>query len=172
MTGARVVAALVASLLVFGTAFAARIPVTFTGQEATLRLSWRVDGVVIEECRTRTEAELEAMPVHMRNPEACIGELAPFSLSVSVDGGTVLSETLVPGGARGDRPVFVFDEIRVPPGSRRLSVDFRAVTPDGASDTEAVRAYEWEGELDLEQGEVALVTIDESGVMEVRRSSR
>jgi len=171
VTRTRLMAALVAGLLVVGTAFAARVPMTLGGTEATLRFSWRVDGVVVEECRTRTAAELEAMPVHMRSPEACIGDLATFDLRVEVNGDAMLAETLIPGGARGDRPVFVFEEITVPPGSHRVSVEFQARTPEGFPESGDIVAYRWEGDLDLNVGDVALVTISESGVMEVRRSS-
>jgi hypothetical protein len=42
-----------------------------TDQHALLRLSWRMRGERLENCRDRTPAELEALPVHMRTPRIC-----------------------------------------------------------------------------------------------------
>src|SRR5690606_15072501 len=92
--------------------------------DAVLRLSWRVRGIRIQECRTLTPEELDALPPHMRRPEVCEGRIAPYRLRVRVDC-RVLADTLVhAAGAREDRPVYVFREFRVVPGVHRVDLRF------------------------------------------------
>jgi len=92
--------------------------------DAVLRLSWRVRGIRVQECRTLTPEQLEKLPPHMRRPEVCEGRIAPYRLHVRVDG-RVLQDTLVhAAGAREDRPVYVFREFRVAPGVHRVALLF------------------------------------------------
>ncbi|MEJ2204013.1 MAG: hypothetical protein P8170_07875, partial [Gemmatimonadota bacterium] len=110
-------AILAGGLSVVAISAASRLPVSFGGDhDALLRLSWRVDGISMEECRTLTEEELANLPTHMRNPKACIGRIAPYRLQVGIDGALVVSDTVYPAGARGDRPVFVLRDVPVDPG--------------------------------------------------------
>ena len=93
-------------------------------EDAVLRLSWRVRGIRVRECRTLTPDELDALPPHMRRPEVCEGRIAPYRLRVRVDG-RVLTDTLVhAAGAREDRPLYVFREFRVMPGVHRVDLRF------------------------------------------------
>lgn len=100
--------------------------------DGLLRLSWRAVGRRVEECRAPTATELEALPPHMRPERICEGRLEPFDLTVRIDGETVIEREVRPAGAREDRPTYVFDEVRLAPGSHRLEVVF-AEAPGGAS---------------------------------------
>ena len=164
--GVRVVLAAAAAVaLTLAISAGSRIPVTFSEpDDALLRLSWRTRGITTEECRTLPQEELERLPVHMRNPQACIGLIAPYALTVSVDGTLLATDTVRPPGARGDRPLNVLREFPLPPGEHQVEVRFRAVFPEGVEPPdEGLRELSWEGSLRLGGRDVALVTLDEAG---------
>lgn len=93
-------------------------------QSALLRLSWRAVGERVEECRRPGPEELAALPRHMRRAEICEGRLAPFRLSVALDGEPVYVGLIHASGAREDRPTYVYRQFDVEPGTHRLSVEF------------------------------------------------
>ncbi|HEX7091319.1 MAG TPA: hypothetical protein VF192_14350 [Longimicrobiales bacterium] len=119
------VAVVVTGMALAALAALSRAPYREPGaDEAVLRLSWRVRGIRVQECRSLTPEELAALPPHMRRPEVCEGRIAPYRLRVRVDG-RVLADTLVhAAGAREDRPVYVFREFRVLPGVHRVDLRF------------------------------------------------
>lgn len=172
----RVVAGvIVAVLFTLGIAAGSRVPVTFSASdEALLRLSWRMRGITAEECRTLSDEELERLPVHMRNPRACIGVIAPYALTLSVDGVVLAADTVRPPGARGDRPLNVLREYPLEPGEHRIALRFHAVLPDGVEvPDEGIGELAWEGLVRLSGRDVALVTLDEAGrALEVRGGGR
>ncbi len=153
-----------AAALAAGTAWTSRVPVTLDeGDYAHVRLSWRVDGVTLEACRELSPEELERLPVHMRNPQACVGTKAPFELRARL-GEREVMDTIRPAGARGDRPISVFRELRLPPGAVEVDVTFDALLPDTAArPADAAAHYRWNAVVELEPGEVALLTVDEDG---------
>lgn len=156
-------AAVLAVTVVVATAGLSRLPVTFAeGNQALIRLSWRMDGVTTEACRERTEEELERLPVHMRNPEACIGDIAPYRIRVTLDGRQVVRDTVRPAGARGDRPVYVFSDLPVEPGPHQVSVRVVALLPEGGEVGEGITSLAWDGTAVLEPREVGLITLDEN----------
>lgn len=117
--------ALVAAAVTLGTAALSRLPYDAApGDDALLRLSWRARGEQVRECRRLSAAELEAQPVHMRRTEVCEARSLPYHLRVRLDGRAVLDDTLYAGGARGDRPIYVFREVPLPAGAHRLQVEF------------------------------------------------
>ncbi len=94
---------------------------------AELRLAWRARVPLVEECRRLSEAEQAELPVHMRRDVVCEGRVASYRLEVTVDG-TVLHRAVVSGaGARGDRPIYVFESLSLAPGAREIAVDFTRV---------------------------------------------
>lgn len=173
--GMRVVMAAVAVALTLGISAGSRVPVTFSEpDDALLRLSWRMRGITAEECRTLSEEELERLPVHMRNTQACIGVIASYALTVSVGGTLLATDTVRPPGARGDRPLNVLREFPLPPGEHRVEVRFRAVLPEGVEPPdEGLRELSWVGSLRLGGRDVALVTLNEAGRrLELRTAGR
>lgn len=157
------------------TAWGSRVPVTFAqDDEALLRLSWRMEGITTEACRTLSDEELARLPVHMRNPRACIGVIAAYELRVRAGDALLVQDTVRPPGARGDRPLNVLQEFPLAPGEHAVSVEFRALLPEGAEAPEdGIAELAWEGRLHLEPLDVALVTLDLSGTrLELRESPR
>ena len=120
----------IVAILVIGAA--TRVPWTATpADRALLRLSWRAESETMEECRSLTEEELAELPVHMRTPEVCERRAVPYLLKVDIDGRTFLDDTLHGSGAREDRPVHVFREFALRPGTHAVEVEFLAI---GAED--------------------------------------
>lgn len=123
----------------FGLAALARAPLTaYPDETPVLRLAWSVRPERIEHCRTLTDAELADVPAHMRQRVQCEGRSANYRLVALVDGGVRLDTVVTGGGARNDRPVYVFRELGVPAGHHQLTVRFeREPVPGvelGASD--------------------------------------
>ncbi len=168
--GTRLAAATLAGGATLALAALSRVPLPAPETpEALIRLSWRVLGERVEECTRLTPEELERLPAHMRREEVCEGRVSPYRLEVRLDGRAVRSEVVRASGAREDRPIYVFEELRVPPGAHEVDVRFTrepvpgarpdslraARRPEAAPDSLAFRA-----ELALESGEIALVTYD------------
>lgn len=167
MSGAvrRVVGAAVAVVVVGLVAAAGRAPWSAgEAERRVLRLSWRMAAPRVEVCREPSAEELEELPVHMRREEVCEGRVLPYRLRVVVDGEVRAEEELRPAGAREDRPLYVFHELDLRPGSRRIAVSFERDTlpddlPGGSADERSPpRRLDFRRTLRLEAGEVALVT--------------
>lgn len=105
---------------------------------AMLRLSWSARPERIEQCRRLSDAELAALPQHMRLRWECEGRFARYLLSVSVDGRVLAADTVRGSGLRNDRPIHLFREYAVAPGERHMTVSLRRidaeVRPDSAAD--------------------------------------
>ena len=158
---------LVALALALGLVLGSSLPYTDTpSDDAIIRLSWRAVGDPIAECREPSEAELAALPPHMRRRKICEARLSAFRLSVSIDGALVLAEEVRPEGARGDRPAYVFHEFVVAPGVHQLAIRFEA-QPDGRAPVP--HALTLGERVVLEPREICLVTFDpETGRLDLR----
>ena len=169
-TTGRVLGTLVAIGLTALTAALSQVPMDFSGDDhGILRLSWRNDGVTVEACRTRSEEELSNLPIHMRNPTACIGQIASYRLRVEVDGSVVVDDTLRPAGARGDRPVYVLEELPMEPGTYEVGVHYDALLPTDLTGPPGIVSLSWTGTFSPEPGDVMLVTLDEDSQVLVSR---
>lgn len=158
-------AGLLAVAVTVAVAALGRLPVTLDGgDDALVRLSWRLRGSEVERaCRRPTPEELEELPAHMRNPDACVGRLDPYRLRVLVDGDTVVDEIVRAAGARQDRPIYVFREVSVAPGRHELEVSFRQdelEDEDDHDEDDEPLALHLEAPVDLVPREVLLVTWD------------
>ena len=167
MPSARIVGARAAStgvtvfmLLVLGGL--SQWPISDSSDEAVIRLSWRTAPVRIEECRTLTEDELSRIAPHMRRPEECTGGFADYELRLEVDGDIIQFDTLQPSGLRQDRPVYVFSDYLVDPGTYEISVTFSALVPVGMVEGAAAPLH-WDGVFALEPAEIGLLTLDPTG---------
>jgi len=124
-----------------------QVPYDATSEaDGLVRLAWRTRGTRVEECRRLTAAELERLPVHMRQVELCEGRILPHRLVVVLDGRTVVDEAVYPSGARADRPLYVYHEFPVKPGWHELDIAFTRdpVPADTAGETERERLGERE----------------------------
>lgn len=166
----RVAAVILGSLLAVGVAVLTRAPVQFAdGGDALIRLSWRLEGVTVEECQELSAEELADLPIHMRNPQACIGQIADYELSVRLSGSEVLLDTLEPGGARGDRPIYVLADLPVAAGPHDVAVRFSALVSEAYAG-EGPTEFTWTGIVEPGSGDIVLITLDESGTALVNRS--
>jgi hypothetical protein len=130
-----VVAALCAPALVLAIAALSRVPYAANPRDdAMLRLSWRARSERIETCRTLSDSALAALPAHMRQRVVCTGDAAPYRLRVVLDGASQIDEVVRAGDVRRTRPLFVFGETAVAPGSHHVVIDFARA--DGARPAE------------------------------------
>lgn len=156
--GKWIVGGLVAVALTLGVAWVSQAPYPVEPDDsAVVRLAWRARGEWVEECRTQTPEELAKLPIHMRREEVCEGRVVPFGLGVEIDERLALADTIHGAGARGDRPIYVFREIRIEPGTHALEVRFAPIRAgDGDEAAEPLRRT-----IRLAPREVALVTYDD-----------
>lgn len=144
-----------------------RIPVALGDPDlGQIRLSWRLAGEVVEVCRERTAEELERLPAHMRTATACEGRGTPWLLVVELDGTETVRRIVEPRGARGDRPVAVIEELAVEAGAHQVELRFGPTDPGAVSD-----AITYDDLVELESGEVALITLDREARRLVRARS-
>jgi hypothetical protein len=159
----------VAAVILLG--FLTRAPLAGRDADrAALVLTWRLRGEEVVVCRRPTEADLADLPVHMRNPDACVGDIPPFALDVIVNGEPLVSRAVRPAGVRGDRPLYVYEELWLEPGRHELTVSFRS--QDGAGPGGATGALRLTTSVDLAPGQVLLVTRSAAGDLEVRAPER
>jgi hypothetical protein len=107
---------------------------------AELRLAWRARVPLVEECRRLSEEEQAELPVHMRREVVCEGRVASYRLEVSVDGSVRYRATVSGAGARGDRPIYVFESLALAPGSREIVVAFDRLGEAADSTVQSSRA--------------------------------
>lgn len=151
-------------------AFCSSLPLGWSdGEMALLQLSWRLRGEETGECLRPTPEQLAELPPHMQNPDACVGGLPPYDLRLRVDGAEVLQERLVGGGARGDRPLTVYERIPIAPGRREIQVEFRR-GQDAPEGTPTAVSLTLEVQARLDGGEVGLISRNPAtGRLELRR---
>jgi hypothetical protein len=139
--------------------------------DGILRLSWRMRAPDTgTACRPRTQAELDALPVHMRTPEVCDTQSAVWDLVVRVDSLTADTTRIFQGGARRDRPFFVFRELHLAPGTHHVQLSFGPEKRQTADESAVPLVFD--SVLSIGSGEVALVTLErERSSFVVRRSA-
>ncbi len=144
-----------------------------TGRDGVVRLSWRARGERVEQCRPLSEEERAQLPPHMRLPEVCEGKIAPYVLSLELDGALALLDTIRATGARGDRPLYVFHDVPVAPGSQEVRVRFvrqLEVSDESPGPATAPIELELETSINVAPGAIALITLDPaSGALILRQ---
>jgi hypothetical protein len=131
--------------------------------DALLRFSWRMSASAREQCRPRTQQELDALPVHMRTPDICTTDRADYLLITRVGDAAPDTTPLLRGGVKGDRPLFVLEEMRMAPGEARVSV---AVQRRNAGGVETIAQIDTT--IAFVAGGVRLVTMNGGGILVVR----
>lgn len=169
MTGraARAAGALfAAALLTLPIIALSRLPYSPAGGDAAvLRLSWRMNITAREQCRPRTQQELDALPVHMRTPEVCTRDAADYFLITRIGTAALDTVQLIRGGVKGDRPLFVQRETPVESGTHAVVVELQRVNGDSVRHA----LLRLDTVIDFEAGAVRLVTTDrESATLTVR----
>jgi hypothetical protein len=126
-------------------------------------------------CESLSPEELASLPAHMRLEKRCRDQILPYRLRLAIDGEERLNRVYRPSGASGDRPVFVHEELALPPSRVRVRVVFAPdpaalasakLAPDDrkALDEAFARSVSYELDRDVTAGigEVVLVGLDES----------
>jgi hypothetical protein len=112
----------------------------------------------------------------MQVPEVCETRATPYLLRVTIDGSEAVSDTVHGAGAREDRPITIFREIPLTAGSHAVHVSFAPLAADDDAEETGEEdkveaggiALEYAATIDLEEREVALVTVDPGGRALVR----
>jgi ferredoxin len=110
-----------------------RTPLGHVGSVGVLRLAWRLLGEKLLTCRDLSPAELAAKPLHMRQPRECTEQPLRYRLVLSLDGATRLDRVVAPAGARGDRPLYVHEDVSLPAGAYQIAVTFTPILPEAAT---------------------------------------
>ena len=127
MTGLRrTIGVVVALASLTAVAALSRVPYrTHDGERALLRLSWRMRGERIEQCRRATPAELANVPQHMRREVICEGaRIAAYRLRVVVDGRSLANSIVAGSGVVGDRPIYLLRDFELRPGTHHVQLSF------------------------------------------------
>lgn len=120
-----------------------------------LRLSWKTVG---EKLRVARAQQDQNVPEHMRLPgdsQAFTETIRPYRLQLHVDGRSYLDRVIRGAGFRHDRPLSVFEEVRLSPGPHAVRVAFVPEPAEGATWKPM-----WEGTVEVGAGEVRLFRLD------------
>lgn len=178
---ARIPGLVVVVVALLGLRWMSDVPVsTSAGDEAVLRVAFRLRPERVEVCRDRTPDELAGVPMHMRQLQLCVGQSATYRLEVRRDDAVLVDEVVHGGGLRRDRPIYVSREWLVPPGVADVEVRLSREEPQAREDTlhreQATRGVEplaFEEHLVFAPRKVVLVTYDEERrVLDVKGAAR
>lgn len=104
---------------------------------AVLSLSFSHGGA--RDCRPLTEEELAKLPSNMRRREVCDRTRAHVRVALEIDGRTVLSRTIPPGGLAGDGPARIYERFPLVAGAHSIVVRMADTGRDEGFDHEAAR---------------------------------
>ncbi len=136
---------------------------------AELRLAWRFRSTLVDQCRRLSASELANLPAHMRRELSCERRLTPYRLVVQLGSVTVVADTVRPRGARADRPLSFYRDLRVAPGALALSIRFAPLLPESAAVASRPPTLALDTALVVAPHRVVLVTLDEArGTLIVR----
>jgi hypothetical protein len=134
---------------------------------AVLRVAFKHVAAFEEAAPARSAEELARLPRHMRPtaPEgARTGRRVDTTLTVVVDGRTLLDRRYRPGGLRHDGPTFGYEELAVSPGRRTVEV----VLADAPAAGRTPRRWQLRQELDIRPGQAPLVELSEASGLTLR----
>jgi hypothetical protein len=133
---------------------------------ALLGIAVRTMAGTVQDCRALSEAEIAALPQHMRRKEICETRAAPYRLEVSIDGETRLDRVYRPAGIHGDRPITVDERIGVTAGSHAVSIRFAPVDP---ASTDQLPVFTFAQDVDLAEGRIRVARLEgTTGGFEIR----
>jgi hypothetical protein len=133
---------------------------------AILGVAVRTMAGTVEDCRTLSEDELAALPLHMRRKEVCETHAVPYRLQVSIDGEMRLDRVYKAAGFHGDRPITVDERIGVAAGAHDVSIRF---APARAEEDGDLPVFTFEQSVRLEEGRIRIARLEGvTGPFEIR----
>lgn len=124
---------------------------------AVLRVAVRTTAGTSLRCRRLDDAELAALPPHMRRAEVCETRATPYRLRVTVNDARRLDRVYRAAGLRGDRPLTIDEAFAMTPGRHRVRVRLAPTEGEGAS---GPPAYTFDAPVELPEGRVRLLALD------------
>lgn len=152
------------SLLLLLMAWVAQAPWGAPPRQSLLRLSWRTLGEEIKIPR----AQDANLPAHMKLPEADAFDvrIRPYRLLLVVDGVPCLERRIESPGMRHDRPLSVFEEVVVTPGSHAVVLTFRPEDVPGAAPPRPTSPLE--KTLSFAPGRIVQIGMDTYGAWQLK----
>jgi hypothetical protein len=116
-------AAAFSAVVLLAISWASLAPLEVAGSDdAMIRISLGARPERIEICTRQTDEELARLAPQMRQTVICEGTTARYRLEVRRNDTLLHSQVERGGGLRNDRPLYVFQVLRVPPGPTALAV--------------------------------------------------
>lgn len=133
---------------------------------ALLGIAVRTMAGTVQDCRTLSEEELAALPLHMRRKEVCETHGVPYRLEVRVDGEMRLERVYKAAGIHGDRPITVDERIGMEAGSHDVSIRFSPAKADASG---KLPVFTFEQSVALEEGRIRVARLEGlTGPFEIR----
>lgn len=124
------------------------------GGNAIISLTFSHAGQRLEECRKRSQEELNKLPPNMRKPSDCPRERHPVDVLFSADDQVLFDQSLLPSGFWRDGESTVYYRMELPAGSHELFI--------GMSDSGRADGFDYTGgtALTLTEGQHVVVEFD------------
>lgn len=90
-----------------------------------IKISMRLSGQLIGECKTLSEEELSRLPANMRNSLVCPRERSSVELMLAIDGEKAFHQTIEPAGFRKDGRSNLYHRFKIPAGNHELIVKLK-----------------------------------------------
>ena len=87
---------------------------------ALVKVSLQHAGQRKEACRERSAEELAKLAPNMRTASVCPRERVPVAIEISLDGQTIVSESVPPSGLAKDGSSTLYKRVEVPAGEHRV----------------------------------------------------
>ncbi len=161
----RLAAAGLTAAMLLAVAGASQLRLGHTPAHGAVRLAWRLPGQSWQDCRPLSAAEQASLPAHMRQTQDCRTVYLDYRLRVWLDGALVVDRRVSPPGARGDRPLYVEQDLPASPGTHRVGVEFVPVSDPKGTGARLVLQQE----VEVQPGRARLVYYkDGLGALQVR----
>ena len=157
------VPALFSVLLLTVLALGSSAPLSKNAETAVLRLAWRFANAKVSLCHELTDQQLKKTAAHMRQAQVCKNYFLPYKLRVKVDGALMLEKTFSHTGMRSDRPLFVFEDLKVEPKSSLLEIDFSPteVSEQGLEGAlQSAETLHYKGQVSLSRARITMIAVD------------
>lgn len=125
---------------------------------AIISLTFSHAGQRLEECRKRSQEELNKLPPNMRKPSECPRERYPVRVSFSADDELLYEQSLSPSGVWKDGESTVYTRIELPAGNHKFFI--------GMSDSGREEGFDYTGQTELTLTENQHVVVEFNGLQE------